>query len=60
LLSGGFEDSSIHLWSLTPKKLVKPKNKICDISKITLAPGKSEEKKSNAFFPDLDQTPASD
>lgn len=38
LLCGGFEDSSIHLWSLTPKKLVKPKT-VTDISKVILAPG---------------------
>ena len=38
LICGGFEDSSIMLWSLTPKKLVHPKRKP-DISKIHLSSG---------------------
>lgn len=38
LVCGGFEDSSILLWSLTPKKLVHPKSKP-EISKIQLSPG---------------------
>ena len=38
LICGGFEDSSIVLWSLTPKKLVRPKSKP-EISKVQLAPG---------------------
>lgn len=38
LICGGFEDSSIMLWSLTPKKLVHPKRKP-DISKIQLSSG---------------------
>ncbi|KAL9982430.1 hypothetical protein ACROYT_G004470 [Oculina patagonica] len=37
LICGGFEDSSIVLWSLTPKKLVRPKSKP-EISKVQLAP----------------------
>lgn len=39
LICGGFEDSSIVLWSLTPKKLVQPKSQP-EISKIQLSPGK--------------------
>ena len=39
LICGGFEDSSIRLWSLTPKKLVRQKNNP-DISTIQLTPGK--------------------
>ena len=38
LICGGFEDSSILLWSLTPKKLVRSKSKP-EISKVQLAPG---------------------
>ena len=38
LICGGFEDSSILLFSLTPKKLVHPKSKP-EISKIQLSPG---------------------
>lgn len=37
LVCGGFEDSSILLWSLTPKKLVHPRSKP-EISKIQLSP----------------------
>lgn len=37
LICGGFEDSSILLWSLTPKKLVRSKSKP-EISKVQLAP----------------------
>ncbi|XP_068746868.1 TAF5-like RNA polymerase II p300/CBP-associated factor-associated factor 65 kDa subunit 5L [Montipora capricornis] len=38
LLCGGFEDSSVVLWSLTPKKLLHSKSKP-EISKIQLSPG---------------------
>lgn len=41
LVCGGFEDSSILLWSLTPKKLVHPRSKP-EISKIQLSPGTLE------------------
>ena len=40
ILCGGFEDSSVRLWSLTPKKLVKQKSKTADVSKVNLSFGK--------------------
>ncbi|EDO43158.1 predicted protein, partial [Nematostella vectensis] len=38
LICGGFEDSFIQLWSLTPKKIVQPIGKMTDVSKIILSP----------------------
>ena len=50
MLCGGFEDSSVRVWSLTPKKLVKQKGKTADISKVNLSFGKIFLKKNMYIF----------
>lgn len=50
LMCGGFEDSSVRLWSLTPKKLAANRQNLTDLSQVNFGTGKLVWIKSRENF----------